>query len=219
MSGKALNIALLRALLWWDEAWILKIFLSCPWLALTFGSSVLKQAPQSRNDFCSAMGLQALRSLLLLTWLESSCFVGCKHVLEKEVRDNWCGIVAAALQQGLVVAIMALSQAPSRRHPEWTLNETTFNELFTDSLKENPNLCAVRNLWNRAPRCFPASTISMWFSEVQISGSDAHSEEGNRRRKDDDEIRHVNNFPFSRSVISIPSSSSSCSSWTEQQYR
>ncbi len=69
--------------------------------------------------------------------------------------------------------------------------------LFTDSLKENPKLCAVRNLWNRAPRCFPASTISMWFSEVQISGSDAHSEEGNRRRKDDDEIRHVNNFPFS----------------------
>jgi hypothetical protein len=52
------------------------------------------------------------------------------------------------------------------------------------------------------------------FSEVQISGSDAHSEEGNRRRKDDDEIRHVNNFPFS-----LPSSSSSCSSWTEQQYR
>jgi hypothetical protein len=50
------------------------------------------------------MGLQALRSLLLLTSLESSCFVGCKHVLEKEerlekeVRDNWCGIVAAALQ-------------------------------------------------------------------------------------------------------------------------
>jgi hypothetical protein len=56
--------------------------------------------------------------------LESSCFVGCKHVLEKEerlekeVRDNWCGIVAAALQQGLVVAIVALSQAPSKRHPE-----------------------------------------------------------------------------------------------------
>jgi hypothetical protein len=67
--------------------------------------------------------------------LESSCFVGCKHVLEKEerlekeVKDNWCGIVAAALQQGLVVAIMALSQAPSRRHPECTLNKTTFNEL------------------------------------------------------------------------------------------
>ncbi len=32
---------------------------------------------------------------------------------------------------------------------------------------------------------------------MQISGFDAHSEEGNRRRKDDDEIRHVNNFPFS----------------------
>ncbi len=35
--------------------------------------------------------------------------------------------------------------------------------LFTDSLRQNPKLCAVRNLWNRAPRCFPASTISMWF--------------------------------------------------------
>jgi hypothetical protein len=46
---------------------------------------------------------------------------------------------------------------------------------YTDSLNENPKLCAVRNLWNRAPRCFPASTISMWFSEVQISGSDART--------------------------------------------
>ncbi len=89
-----------------------------------------------------------------------------------------------------------------------TRNELSTKQPSTSSLHRQPKtksktVRGEKPLESGSPLFSGLHNFHVIFSEVQISGSDAHSEEGNRRRKDDDEIRHVNNFPFSRSVISL----------------